>query len=475
MAWRHPTVRSVLLGAAVVVGLGALVVLLYDPWYLNYDTRYALLWARDLIHGFTPAYTADFAPTPHPLWTAIAGLTLIGGDHAPQLMLGVVLIAFGALVYLVYLLGKEVANGWVGFVAALVVATRPAIGRDVMLGYLDVGFAALMVLAVLLEVKRPKRGLAVLVVLAFAGMLRPEAWVLGWLYVAWLWRGIERRERIRYVVIALLAPAVWFISDAIITGDALHSLHGTRDLADENDRRQGLRDVPYWTLQYFGFTLRLPILLGLPVGLWFAWRRGLDKAWIVLVVALLLVAGFAVSPIFGLPLIGRYIRTPAVLLTIFYGLACAGFTTLAPSPARFRWGLAALVCIGFSVAYGPSLIDKLDGLRGRRDRDSALYSGLHALAESPAVEAAFRRCPRISASDHRPIPFLRWWLHGAPDSVGTTENDLSPLAKIWVTPRPTKVPRSYYGDNFPKAGVPRGYVQIYRNHQWRAFAAPECA
>src|SRR3954462_14423791 len=111
MARRHPMARSVLLGAAVVVGVGAIVVLLYDPWYLNYDTRYALLWARDLIHGFTPAYTADFAPTPHPLWTAIAGLTLVGGDHAPQLMLGGVLIACGALGFLVFLLCRVVGDG----------------------------------------------------------------------------------------------------------------------------------------------------------------------------------------------------------------------------------------------------------------------------------------------------------------------------------------------------------------------------
>src|SRR5689334_19286287 len=108
--------RTVLIGAAVVLGLGALFVLVYDPWYLNYDTRYAMLWARDLVHGFTPAYTADFAPTPHPLWTALAIPTLIFGDHAAEAMLGIVLIAYGLLVYLVFLLGREVANGWVGFV-----------------------------------------------------------------------------------------------------------------------------------------------------------------------------------------------------------------------------------------------------------------------------------------------------------------------------------------------------------------------
>src|SRR3954451_2028626 len=204
MSARHPTVRTVLLGAVAVVGVGALVVALYDPWYLNYDTRYAMLWARDLVHGFTPAYTADFAPTPHPLWTALAGVALIFGDHAPEAMLGLVLLAFGGLVYLVYLLGREVANGWVGLVAGLVVVTRAAIGRDVMLGYLDIAFAALIVLAVLLELRRARRGLAVLVVLAFAGLLRPEAWVLVWLYVAWLWRGLDGRDRARYAAIALV-------------------------------------------------------------------------------------------------------------------------------------------------------------------------------------------------------------------------------------------------------------------------------
>src|SRR3954454_1096957 len=339
MAMRRPMLRQVLPAVVVVACVGALVVVLYDPWYLNYDTRYALLWARDLVHGFTPAYTADFAPTPHPLWTAVAGAALIFGDYANDAMLGVVLLAFGALVWLVYLLGAQLFNRAVGGVAAVVVLTRPAILRDVMLGYLDITFAALIVWAVLLEARRPRRGLGVLVVLCLAGLLRPEAWFLGGLYLAWLWRGLERRDRVRYTLLVLLAPLIWFVSDAIITGDALHSLHGTRDLADENNRRQGLRDVPYWSLQYFGFTLRVPILIGSLFGLWFAWRRGLSQARFPFVVAVLLVVGFAVSPIFGLPLIGRYIRTPAVLLTLFYGLGCFGWLMLPPSKERFRWGL----------------------------------------------------------------------------------------------------------------------------------------
>ncbi|MCW2992230.1 MAG: hypothetical protein JWM73_2824, partial [Solirubrobacterales bacterium] len=324
MALRRPTLSSVLPPLVVIVGVAVIVHLAYEPWYLNYDTRYALLWARDLVHGFTPEYTGDFAPTPHPLWTGLAVLALIFGEHADSAMAWLSLLSFGAVVWLVYRLGDELFNRWVGVVAALVVLSRAAMLRDVVLAYLDVTFGALILGAVLLEVRRRRRGLAVLVVLAFAGLLRPEAWALAVLYVAWLWRGLSPRDRARYAALALVAPLIWFVSDALVTGDALHSLHGTADLAAENERRRTLGEVPYWTLQYLGFTLRLPILIGIVAGVFFAWRRGIRRAHVPLVVAGLLVLGFAAGPIFGLPLIGRYMRTPSMLLAVFYGAACFG-------------------------------------------------------------------------------------------------------------------------------------------------------
>ena len=32
-----------------VVGVAVLLKIVYEPWFLNYDARYALLWARDLV------------------------------------------------------------------------------------------------------------------------------------------------------------------------------------------------------------------------------------------------------------------------------------------------------------------------------------------------------------------------------------------------------------------------------------------
>ena len=56
-------------------------------------------------------------------------------------------------------------------------------------------FAALVIGAVLLEARHRKRGYAVLVLLAVAGLLRPEAWLLSGLYVLYIWRDGAARAR----------------------------------------------------------------------------------------------------------------------------------------------------------------------------------------------------------------------------------------------------------------------------------------
>ncbi len=384
-------------GAITAVAVAALLDVVYGPWYLNYDARYALLWARDIAHGFTPEYTADFAPTPHPLQTAFGLLALPFGAASDDVLTWAVLLSFGALVYLTYALGRQLFSPWVGVVAALVVLTRPALQRDALIAYQDVPFAALVVAAVLLEARKPRRGAAVLVVLAVAGLLRPEAWVLSGLYVVWvlaprvpkgsdpsrtsevqtgsdpLW---QWNEVMGLVALAAVAPVIWFGTDWIVTGDPLHSLHGTADLAIANDRRRTVGDVPYWTAQYFGYALREPLVLGVPIGLVFAYFHARRASYLPLAVVVAMVAVFAVGPLFGLPLIRRYISTPAVLLCLFYGLAVAGWAMLPPGRARRGWLAAGVVAALLSVAWLPWHYDMLATVERRIDRDSVFYGDL---------------------------------------------------------------------------------------------------
>jgi hypothetical protein len=472
---KRAALRRALPGVGVAVGVAALLRLIYAPWYGNYDVRYALLWARDLVHGHKPDYEAAFAPTPHPLSIAWSVLGLPFGDHAGSIMVLLALIGLGALVWILFRLGEELYSPWVGAIAGAVVLTRPAIVRDALLGYQDVPFAALVIGAVLLEARRPRRGTAVLVALGLAGLLRPEAWVLSGLYVLYLWRGAPPRERARLVALAAAAPLIWAFTDLLVTGDPLHSLHGTADLAEEVGRRRKVTQVPRWTAQYLGFTLREPLIVGVPIGLFFAWRHRRRESVLPVAVVVAMLAVFAVGPVFGLPLIGRYVRTPAEILTLFFGLAVAGWMLLPPGRERRRWTWVGGFCVVVFAAFVPKNVTLLHGLHTRVVREGAFYRSMQAVADAPRVRAAFSLCAPLSVADHRPVPYLRYWLDGDPGTVNTVEKRKAPVGRIFVLPRRSPTTTRFYGVNFPRVRAPAGYVQIYSNRSWRALATPACA
>jgi hypothetical protein len=471
---RHP-LSGWAAAIGVIVGVAVVVFVVYRPSFVNYDAQWALLWARDAWHGFLPEYTADFAPTPHPLATAVSSLALPFGGEADIAILWLTLLSFGALVYLTYRLGAELFGPWVGAVAALVVLSRPVILRDTLIGYQDLAFAALVIGAVLLEARRHRRGVAVLALLALAGLLRPEAWVLSGLYWIYLWPAAATRDRARTAALAVAAPLIWAGSDWIITGDPLHSLHGTAALAEEADRRRSPEDVPYWTAQYFGYALREPLLLGIPIGLAFAWIHARRRAALPLAAVVAMIAVFAIGPLFGLPLIRRYVETPAVLLCLFYGLAVCGWTLLPRGRARTRWIVAGAVAGALSLAYLPWHVVQLERVDRRVQLDGVLYRHLQRAAEAPRVRAAFARCAPLSTGDHRPIPFLRYWLGGGPGSVGTVAKGASPMGGMLLLPRHGRTTRRIYNRRtFPKVERPEGFVRIYRNRSWRVYARLGC-
>jgi hypothetical protein len=484
-----PALRRFAAAAGVVLTVAVVLKVVFDPWYLNYDARYALVWASDLVRGHTPEYRADFAPTPRPFQTTVALALLPLGDAADTGMSWFILGCYGALGVLAYLVGARLFTPAVGVVTALVVLTRPAMYRDAILGYQDLAFAALIFTAIYLEAARARRGVPVLAVLAVAGLIRPEAWALAglyWLYLAWpelqARRGRGDPGRVpglprlaALAALAVAAPVIWSLTDYLVTGDALHSLHGTSDLAEANERRRFLHQVPYWTLQYFGFTLREPLVVGVPIGLAFAWLYRRDRRSLLPLAAVAaMVAVFAIGPIFGLPLIGRYIRTPAMVIALFYGLAVAGFRLLPEGRERRRWTAVGAVAALLSIAWLPWHVSMLSTLEHRFDRDGKLYSDMRAIARDPEVRAAFDRCPSLTAADHRPIPYVRDWLDGEPGTVGTVAQGASPPGDLHLVPRRTYLPRAFYRFNFPDTTPPAGYERLAQNRSYRVYVRPGC-
>ena len=177
-------------------GLAALVVVTIVgfalwPSYPNYDSVYSLVWGSELLGGSEPSFEAFRAPTQHPLAIAVAILLWPLGGAADHALVLLTLLAFVAVVAAVYRLGRDAFAPLVGLAAALIMISRFDFPFLAVRAYIDIPFMALVLWAAVLEYQRPRRGGVVWVLLAAAGLLRPEAWALLGLY--WLW--LQRRPR----------------------------------------------------------------------------------------------------------------------------------------------------------------------------------------------------------------------------------------------------------------------------------------
>jgi hypothetical protein len=395
------------LAAAVI---GALVFAWFGHAFLNYDTFYALVWGSDIAHGRQPDYGVPVAPTPHPLAQLIGIALTPFGAGAEDLMLAIGLLALGMLAVGLFRAGQELFGIWAGILAAAIILTRVPILSYGIRGYVDIPTAAFVVWAVVLEARRPHRGAPVLVLLGLAGLLRPEAWLYAAAYWFWLMTTAPRDQRrvAQWTLLAAAAPLIWLFSDLVITGNPLHSLTGTHDLAAELGRRTGLTALPSVAPRRLGEILRLPELITAVAGLVFALRWMRERAHLPLVIAIFNGIAFTAFAIARLPLLGRYLFVGACMLALFAGAGALGWLALPPDhPGRRMWravGVAALIAI--AVFFPLQQTDRLDVMKkdiAARDR---IQADLKELVQRPDVAAALRACPRVYVPSHRPVPLI---------------------------------------------------------------------
>jgi hypothetical protein len=248
-----------------------------------------------------------------------------------------------------------------------------------------------------------------------AGLLRPEAWVLAGL--AWLWWLPRERRKVLLTAGVLFAPVVWALVDLVATGDPLHSLHATSELADDLGRMRGVSHVPGSFASFVSDTVRPPVAVLALAGVVLGWKL---LGWRAMRVPLALFAAgvvtFAGTGVLGLSILPRYLTVPSVALCVFAGYALAGFTALAAShPWRRTWmrgSIAAAVvgAIGLAI-LAPSLANVRAEVRFIR----ATHDSLIALLDDPKVAAA-RTCGTLTFPTYRLVPDARWhagWRIGA--------------------------------------------------------------
>jgi hypothetical protein len=390
--------------------VGALIGYFALPTYPTYDSFYALLWGRDLLHAHLPDFRVYRGPTEHPLAIAFGALCSIFGEGGARLMVLGSIGSFVALVAGMYRLGRLCFGPVVGVVAALLVLSRFFLENLAAQGYLDISYVALIVWAVVMEVEKPRRGTPVLLTLAAAGLLRPDAWLLAGAYWLWCaWRA-DNRARLRYLAIAAIGPVVWVLVDLIVTGKPFYSLNSTAGLAQELGRTQGVAAVigSLWT-----FAVRidkLPVLLGALAGIglaiWLTPRRVLTP----LAALVLLLGVFVLEGAAGASVIDRYLLGAAIVLVLFCAVAIGGWAMLERGTLLRRvWmGFAALLVLYGATSAATTL--SLSSLRTTLAYHEDFHKGLAVALHAPAVERELRRCPLLTLPNNKLIPDARWIL-----------------------------------------------------------------
>lgn len=389
------------------------------PTYPDYDAYHHLVWGRDLLAGATPGFEDYAAPTQHPLYLALGALLSLAGEFGDRLLVLVTILSLVALTAGTYALGKELFNSPVGVAGAVFVGSSFAFALYAVRAFVDVPFLALVIWAAALEARRPRRGLGPMALLALAGLLRPEAWVLAGLYWLWCLPGRELRERVALAVLAAAAPLLWALVDVAVTGDPLFSLHSTSDLAESLGRERGLRNVPSSFVTFLADLARPPVALAGVVGLVLAVRRfGARRMAVPLALAATGAIAFVAIGIAGLSLIPRYLTLPAVALCVLAGYAVLGFTLLEPGAERDRWRRLAIGALAVGIAFLAVKASSFGRLYDELRFIERTHDELAGLLGEPRVQAGMR-CGALTFPTYRLVPDARWQLDAGADAVHT--------------------------------------------------------
>ncbi len=289
--------------------------------------------------------------------------------------------------------------------------TRPETIEQLVNTNKDILFVALALLAGALAIEHgTRRPIPVLALLAIAGLLRPEGWLLAGAY--WLWLAVRSRaEALRPGALALLcaAPLIWVGTDLVLTGDPLHTLHHAQDkseaireagfarAADPGDPGPSKLDRLRTGLDSgipgeIGWAVVLAGLLIIGGQIHFGLRAGrVRRAAGVLAVPVVLVAAAIASALvvvaLGLSLPGRF------LLLAAFTLACvAAASVRGLGRSRLAEVAFALLVVG-TLATLPGAVDDWKRFAEQREQTHDQADLLVDLAAAPTVDRALAGCP----------------------------------------------------------------------------------
>ncbi len=508
-----PRARTWLSPAAWVAAVAALLLAIFPLGFPNYDTIYALLWGRELGEGFDPDRGAALPPTPHPLAELFGLLTSPLNGGAIDLTIVVAYASLGLVGYLVYRLGSLWFDRPIGALAALFVLTRAPFLSNGLRAYVDLPYIALVLGALVIETKRPRAGWPVLALLIPAGLLRPEAWLFSFAYLAYLVLDLGRPSRSRgheepvgvplepadtqkrglirprfvgargtptgsphriatLAALALAAPVLWAIYDWITAGSPTYSFTGTRETVETLGRHTGPVDLVLYGPRALGEVMQWPGMIGALGGVVLGFLFLRRRSEIGIAAAVLALGAFAILACAGLAIIARYTMLAGAVLAIFVAVALLGWRLLDRGHPWCRaWQIFAAVVALMFVVWAPNQYDLLSQVDTDLTNQGEIESDLSALADSGAFKPL---CLPISVPNHRAVPRLAFDLGVRPSHiVSSSEQAHQPRRGYFLDPTGPFVIHNFILDpNDPSrftTTVPPGFHRVASNDSWLLY------
>jgi len=470
-----PRTPGQVLRAALLSALGALLVggtaaVLLGRLPLNlYDVSFSLDWGRELIHGQPPDVRVVGASTPHPLSILSGAFAALFGTGALTVIAGVLYVAAGTALVALFALGRACRLGAMGVCAALaLVVSEPFVLATMGQATVsDLPSLAAVLVALALEVGRPRRGTAPLVMLAAAGLFRPEAWLLSAMYLLWVSPGRSWSARARLGALALTGPLLWGITDLLLTGNALYSLTYTRASTLLAQRPTGFRNFPGVLWSTLTSYLSTPILVGAFLGLAIDLRaRRLPR--LIPVTLVLTVVGFAGLGAANLPLDDRYTLPTTLLLAIYFGYFLAGWRRQKRGWIRRGWIGAALVVALLAMAATPADLRALSRDRAQLTAQAQVPAKLSMLLRDRSLRAQIAACGPVQAS-YRIMPLLAYDLGRSPRTVVVVDRGV-PTAGTVIEPTAGLAETMFETHSHPVSSLSRrGYELVAANDSWLIY------
>lgn len=459
----------------------------------GYDATYSIAWGKDILRGRFPLTVPPLAPTPHPLSSLTGSVTgIFGTDAARDLLVGASLLALCVISpLLLHLLPRDRPLGlWTHIATAIGIAAIVVTSAPLQLlahtASLDLLTAALVLGACAALASRHHS--RCLVLLAIAGLQRPEPWLVVIALVAVTPR---IRRSWRALVCLALVPLSWLALGALY-GNPWISFTTSRDNAAAMHRETGLvsaiRLLPGdlhsstgWTVVILGVgyavVTSIAAVRRLRVKPRAAWTWT-PAAALTLVFLLHLVAWLGLGML-GAPLLDRYLVTAQATMLGLALLAMAELVGLRRPWLRVGTAGTALAGIAVGVVLQVQQHGALVRLLDRQHHvDSTLRSAVaHWQDYARTAGGTADSCLPLGTSALAQIPVI------------AVSADLSLRDVVFYPADPTnsreavsvilaKTPQGLTDDGFgpqqqpdPTIPLPPGAKEIYENDLWAVFAA----